>query len=184
LLDRFAEYENAVERLDADLRLPEPFRVAERAKLREALHADADQLEIDTIAERYKLLADEESSVLFELKQSFLPNDMAAVLMVIDRTQDEGALIDMAEEALARNYGPRVRATLPLVIDKLHQLAGNNETAKGRATRLATTFAEWCSAHPSPAQRLRDIADHRERVIGEVAGAYSTARQRLGMKVL
>jgi hypothetical protein len=140
LLDRFADYETAVERLDADLRLPEPYRVAERAKLREQLHVDAEAMETDEAARRFQALADEESAVRSELKQSFLPNDMGAVLMIIERTRDEQTLIDLAEEAIARDYGPRIRATLPDVITKLRELAGNNETAKARAARLAATF--------------------------------------------
>lgn len=186
VVSRFAAFEQSVEALEADLRLPDRYRAIEVDRLRAALDVDLHVLESAALSDEYKALDKEEAAVLSELKLShgsklFTADDTA----FIDKTSDPQALVDFAEELLAIDAVGGIRRTLPMIADRLTDLATlkpQDEQRHAMAKHVRILLSEWQQAHPTGASRRRDIRARRARAERDVRDRFGNTRTRLGLK--
>jgi hypothetical protein len=187
VIDRFELYENDVEALDADLRLPEKYKEQQREKLRTALNEDVERLETEAIHAGFVALNDKEKSVIADIKQS--PGDLTGVRAFLDSVSDVQTIVDFFDEELAIGSAPRLHKILPMILGRLDGLAkGRSDLSLQTTIRGVRAAADaWRAAHPAPITRLRAIRAEQDRINpvkgNEIGRAFDATRERLGMRV-
>jgi hypothetical protein len=187
VIDRFEDFETAVEALDNDIRLPDRYREQEKERLRNELEADVNQMEIDVTAAGFVELNDRERAVMADLKQP--AGDLSSARAFLDSVTDVNAVVDFFQEEIAIGYAPRLHKLLPMIEARIQSLTKgtSDETLKGVVRGMKVTADTWRSKNPSPAQRLREIESERDRIDpmkgNEIGQAFDATKQRLGMRI-
>jgi hypothetical protein len=179
VVDRFARYEQDVEKLEASDSNERSIQ-RQRQALRERLDEDLVVMESQAIVDRENELKAEKEAVRRDIAAS--STDRADVAY-IEATEDPSLLVDRAEELMAIN-DKRCRLELPLLAAQARKLAiGSNDESRKAAARTLTSYdTEWRATHPSGASKLRRNAHDTANAEREVRARFDVTRRRLGLR--
>ena len=167
LIDRFEKFENDVEALDADIRLPDKFRDQQREKLRTEVIADLERLDIDVDQRAFLKVKDKETLAMDDAKQS--PGDLTGARAFLESVNDVQTIVDYAEEQLAIGYAPRLWKLLPMIRTAWHQSRRERAIKPSRRRFAASSVRLMTGARstrhpPADAGGSRGARSDRQRV--------------------